>query len=190
MQKSISIVVSGIRLQFVSLFVLCILLAEAHASGTVFGSTDSMLCYEESQRSAGADSLLPCNKAIDSGQLNRRDLAATYSNRGVIHSKLGFQDRALKDHEKAVEMLPDMSAAYINRGNAYYRLGQYDEALKDYEKAISLQAGPVVMAYYNSGLTYLKISNPGEARKFFRKALELSPENTMIQSKLELTPGN
>lgn len=155
------------------------------ASESVFGATDAVKCYELSQFSASENGLSYCNSAILKGSLSKRDLAATYSNRGLIYSRLSQHESALKDHNRAIELRPELAPAYINRGNALYRLNSFEDAMQDYEKAISIGWGPIHLAHYNKGLIYLKSKNKTKARAAFRKALEISPDSKMIRSRLE-----
>lgn len=167
------------------LLFLSVAVNPAIASSTVLGSTDAMMCYEQSKASVSIDSLVHCNNALLKGRLSKHDLAATYSNRGLIYSKLSKFEKALKDHNKAIELRPELAPAYVNRGNTFYRLKSFEDAIEDYEKAIVLGGGPVHIALYNKGMVYLKIRNKREAEAAFRKALEIYPESKMIRSRLE-----
>lgn len=174
-----------VRLFYIPLISLFSALS-SEASETVLGSTEAMECYQGSQLSVGSSNLIPCNQAILKGGMSKRDLAATYSNRGLIFSKLGALQKALDDHNKAIHLRPQLAETYINRGNTYYRLSQFDEALNDYNKALELGTGKAQFALYNTGLVYLKLRNFQLARKSLEKALELAPESGMIRSKLSL----
>ena len=169
----------------IAFLVLTAIHGPAWSTGTVFGATNAMACYEASQETASSSGLEPCNKAILQGDLNRRDLAATYSNRGVILSKMGKYENALEDHHKAVALRDDLPEIYINRGNAYYRMQQYEEALADYERAIPLNGGSGYLAHYNRGLVLIKLRDISGARTALEKALEMMPGNQMIQSRLD-----
>ncbi|MBD3648055.1 MAG: hypothetical protein HUJ31_11535, partial [Pseudomonadales bacterium] len=91
-------------------------------TSTVLGSTDARRCYQESQLVLSSSGLPWCNAAIKSGELTRRDLAATYSNRGLIYAGIGELELALRDQMKAIELQPAMAQAYINRGNVYHHM--------------------------------------------------------------------
>lgn len=126
-----------------------------------------------------------CDEAISKGDLSRRDLAATYSNRGLIYAGNGEMKRALADHNKAIEILPTLSQAYINRGNVYHHMSRYEDALADYRRAIDLATGPRHVPHYNAGLTLLKMKRTDEALAAFKTALEFQPDSHRIQSKIE-----
>lgn len=156
------------------------------ASSTVFGSTDAVKCYEDSRSVPSIESIITCNNAIMNGNLSKRDLAATYTNRGLIYAKNRRFDKALDDHNKAIQLKPDLMEVYINRGNAYYRMSEYDKAMKNYEKAVALGEGPTQIAHYNMGMIFLKYKDKPSARKAFLKALEIVPESSTIRERLDL----
>ena len=156
----------------------------ASAAQTLLGENDAMLCFHESQLELGSR-LSTCTSAIRMGELTKRDLAATYSNRGIIYAKRGEYEKALADHNEAIALQPEMAQALINRGNAYYHLRQYQQALDDYTQSIDLKGGPEYLPYYNSGLTLLKMKQDAEAVIAFEKALALSPDSSIVLKKLE-----
>jgi tetratricopeptide (TPR) repeat protein len=155
------------------------------ATNTVLGTTEAMRCYQESQLVLNMQGVRSCDKAIEEGNLTRRDLAATYSNRGLIYAGNGELERALKDHNKAIEILPTLGQAYINRGNVYHHMRRYEEALADYKKAIALETAPRHIPWYNTGLTLLKMKRYDEALAAFHKALEYAPDSKTIKDKVE-----
>src|SRR5690606_28474710 len=63
---------------------------------TVFGDPGGEACYRAASFGDSARSALEaCDSAIESGKLRRRDLSATYVNRGIIHADRGELDAAL-----------------------------------------------------------------------------------------------
>ena len=50
-----------------------------------------------------------CTNAIRQDDLVIRDLAATYTNRGIIHAANGKLEAALEDHNQALLLAPDVS---------------------------------------------------------------------------------
>lgn len=78
---------------------------------------------------------------------NRADVAA-YTGRGIAWRALGQYQRAMDDHNQALEVDPRWAAAYANRGNAYAHLGRHDLALADYDQAIRLD--PELLAAHNN----------------------------------------
>ncbi len=155
------------------------------ASSTTLGSTDAQRCFDESRLPLSDYGLTYCDTAIKKGDLTRRDLAATLSNRGIILARNGRYTEALMDHERAIATLPDMAELYINRGNAHYHTLDYASALADYQKAADLGASPLHTPWYNMGLTYMRLQQTDEAKQAFERALESSPGSEKIRSQLE-----
>ena len=159
------------------------------AASTVLGSTDSLRCFEESRLVLGQQGLAFCDRAIEKGSLTRRDLGATYSNRGIIHANNGKFSLALSDHNRAISLLPEMGQAYINRGNTHFQMRDFKSAISDYEKAVELEAEPRHIPYYNMALTLLQLKRIGEARAALEKSLAYSPGSTKIKRQLEDLEG-
>ncbi|MCB1693445.1 MAG: tetratricopeptide repeat protein [Pseudomonadales bacterium] len=171
-------VLAGVAL----LFVMPMLNA---ASSTTLGSDDATRCYQESRLVVSEAGLEFCNRAIVRGELTRRDLAATYSNRGIINANLGRFTDALADHNKAISLAPDLAEAYINRGNTYYQTRDFDLAVADYDKAAAMEAEPRHVPYYNKALTLIKMKRLDEAKAAFKEALVFLPDSRKIKSQLE-----
>ncbi len=174
----------------IRVLILALLAPHATAStSSVLGSTDAQRCFQESQVVVSMQGIRYCDNAIKEGELTRRDLAATYSNRGLIYAGNGELEQALADQNRAIEILPTMPQAYINRGNVYHHMKRYEDALADYRRAIALESGPRHVPYYNSGLTLLKMKRMDEAMTAFQKALEFSPGSRTIRDKIDSWSG-
>jgi tetratricopeptide (TPR) repeat protein len=52
--------------------------------------------------------------------------------------KLGEDEEAIKNHQKAIELDPDYAPHHFNYANTLYDLKRFDEALESYKKAYSL----------------------------------------------------
>lgn len=75
-----------------------------------------------------------------------------YSSRGAVYSKIGDNQKALDDLNKAIEFNPSRPEAYLNRGNLHAKLGElqkakeahegatilYQKAIADYQQAANL----------------------------------------------------
>eukprot|EP00438_Fugacium_kawagutii_P002814 Skav214100 [mRNA] locus=scaffold1185:192958:203195:- [translate_table: standard] len=54
-------------------------------------------------------------------------------NRGNSLARQGKLDEALKDYDRAIELVPNAADPHLNRGAVYESLGRLEEALKDYD---------------------------------------------------------
>lgn len=171
----------------IGLVASCTLLTAAQslaAATTTMGSTDARRCFDESRLPLSEQGIVYCDRAINAKQLTRRDLAATYSNRGIIYANNGKYQAAIKDHDHAIELTPTLAEAYINRGNVYYHTHDYDRALADYSQAADLGASPSHVPYYNRALTLIKMKRKDEARASLEQALERSPDSKKIKKQM------
>jgi tetratricopeptide (TPR) repeat protein len=152
---------------------------------TIFGSSSAEACYQMSLLEARVANISPCDDAIKSGVLTRIDLAATYSNRGIILANSGQLDRAIADHDIAVQLDPQSPRAYNNRANALFRAHRYAEALASYNRAIELSAGAFAVAYYNRSFVHLALAQKDQARKDLEHAAALAPDVQAYQDALK-----
>jgi tetratricopeptide (TPR) repeat protein len=105
------------------------------------------------------------------------EFAIAYDGRGTAYAKLNQHERAIDDHNKAIELNPSFAVAYYNRGNAYAKLNQYERAIQDYDKAIELNPN-FTDAYVNRGNTYAELNQREGAIRDFNKAIDLKPNFT------------
>jgi tetratricopeptide (TPR) repeat protein len=99
--------------------------------------------------------------------------------------KNGKFEKALKDHNKAVEIKPDLPQVHINRGNLLYHTHDYEEALVDYDKALENAKGLGAVTLYNKALVLLRMRRISEAKAALEKALEINPQSNRVISKLK-----
>jgi tetratricopeptide (TPR) repeat protein len=147
-----------------------------HAAQTIFGSSTAMECYQMATFGPRLNDRDPCDDAISTGGLTRADLAATYSNRGIILASGGEYDRAISDHDTAIRLDPQSARAYVNRANTLFRAGRYAEALADYDRAVELSAGGFALAYYNRSFVHRALDQKDAARKDLEQAAALAPD--------------
>jgi tetratricopeptide (TPR) repeat protein len=170
------------------LLIACTLSGIASAAAqTIFGSSTAEACYQVAVMDSRLTDVGPCDDAIKTGDLTRVDLAATYSNRGIILANSGQLERATADHNIAVQLDPLSARAYINRANTLFRARRYAEALADYDRAIELSAGAFAVAYYNRSFVHLALAHKDQARKDLEQAAALAPGVQTYQDALKST---
>ncbi|MFC1634369.1 tetratricopeptide repeat protein [Planctomycetota bacterium] len=110
--------------------------------------------------------------------LDRKGLiAAIADSRGNVYASEGEYDRAILEHNKAIENDPGEATAYFNRGNSYVNKGEYDRAILDYTKAIEIDPR-FAEPYYNRGKTYENKGEYDRAILDYTKAIEINPKYT------------
>lgn len=76
--------------------------------------------------------------AIDSGTLTREELADVHYWRGESYYYLRNYERAIRDYDEVLRILPNDALAYGARGHANYVQGRFDDAIEDYRRAFEL----------------------------------------------------
>jgi len=169
---------------------LCVTEVGAQNSSTVIGGGSlARECFDLSQhaamsRSASRMDVAVCDKAVFQGSLNKSELAATFSNRGVIHMAMEELKEAYRDYNRAIEIDPLLGEAYINRGNLWFAVQKFEEAVKDYDKALELGAAKSFVALLNRGLAHENLGGFLQAKKDYTAALNIKPEWTLATDKL------
>lgn len=151
----------------------------ALASETVLLNTSPALeCYRAAADGGTPFDIDACTLAIERQMLTPEDLAATYSNRGILLARSGDIAAALKDHDRALTIAPDMTSIYINRSNALVAAKRYRAAMQDLESAIAKADALLPVAYYNRALMFNTLGDRQAARADAERAAELAPETT------------
>ncbi|MBU0489594.1 MAG: tetratricopeptide repeat protein [Bacteroidetes bacterium] len=95
-----------------------------------------------------------------------------YFVRGNSFYDMKKYDAALRDFDKALQIMPDYAVEYNNRGNARHFLNDNDGAVNDYCKAIELDSA-YGEAYANRGISLSSLTRFDEAITDFNKAILL-----------------
>ena len=157
---------------------------EAQAAQSNIGTSAAQTCYQAATYGPSVADLATCTRAIEEEDMTRMNLAATYSNRGILWSARGRYDRALEDQNTSIGLNPDSARAYINRANVQFRMKQYDAALADYDKAVSLLEDKFPVVYYNRSLANAAAGKRAAAIADMEHALKLAPGSTEYQDAL------
>lgn len=151
-----------------------------HGASTVLGTPGAQLCYEAAltPEFASLSDLETCTKAIREDGLSLKDLAATYSNRGLLLSARGHHEDALADHEKALRLIPELTRVRLNRANVLVRMKRYPDALEAYEALLEDAGNIDHMVYFNRAMLYMNLDDRFAAREDLLRALELAPDRS------------
>jgi tetratricopeptide (TPR) repeat protein len=98
-------------------------------------------------------------------------------NLGVILSRNGDLDGAIKHYRTALNFKPDYVEAYYNLGNALARKEDAEAAIYNYRKALQFNHS-FFKAYYNIARIMSNLGKTGESIRNYQKALNLNSEMT------------
>ena len=181
------------RLTLPLLFPILMLLpahSQAQSMSIIGGSSYARNCYMAAtlaiqMNASSREDLQECNRAIAHGRLQRKDLLATYVNRGIVHGAMEHFQKALKDYRTALDMDPQTGEVYVNVGNIYLLGKKYELAIQQYTTAIELTLKQDHIAHFNRAMAYENNLDFHNAAADYRKTIELSPAWLLPQLRLE-----
>lgn len=109
--------------------------------------------------------------------------ALIYTNLGKIQERLGRNQEALANYDKALEIFPSTTIFLRSRADLYLRIGMYQSAISDYEKIIYKQelnrskSDSAINALL--GYAYTRLMKYDKAKKYIKKALAVESDNYM-----------
>ena len=158
----------------------------ARASELTLGSSLGYGCYEKVKFGyTDLDALQLCNRALSEAHLGRKDLAATYVNRGIIRAARGDLEGAIHDYDTALKMKPDMGEALANKGAAYLRANNFRQAISVLNKALDYTLTQPSHVYYNRAIAYESLGEHEKAYRDFQQAAKLQPDWSWPQRELQ-----
>jgi len=120
-----------------------------------------------------ATSIAPLDTYIASDEPKPEYRADAYNLRGWARQKLGKNEIAIQDFNRAIELFP-RAYFYKNRGTSYANLNLLDLAVADATKAIQLDP-KLASGYFSRGYAYMQQKNNPSAIADFTKVIELDP---------------
>ncbi len=120
-------------------------------------------CFVHAKTGRAFDGIGACDLAIKREALSRKDLAATYDNRGVMLDQLGHVERAAADFNKAIEIQPDLGDPYVNLGAMLIKKKEYAAALDQINKGMDLGMSFPHLGYYNRAISEQMLGRYKEA---------------------------
>jgi tetratricopeptide (TPR) repeat protein len=148
----------------------------ASAAVTVMGDTAAQQCSDAAfHEHADPASMELCTRALGEGMLDRRDLAGTYINRGVMWMVRHDYKSARSDFQSAIEIDPALGEAWVNRGAIAIIDRQFQAGIDDISKGLTLGTEEPAKAYYNRGVAYEGMDDEKSAYLDYQQALVLKP---------------
>ena len=142
-------------------------------------------CFVHAKIGKAFDGIGACDLAIKREALSRKDLAATYDNRGVMLDQLGHIERAAADFNMAIKIQPDLGDPYVNLGVMLIKERKYQEALTQINKGLELGMGFPHLGYYNRAVAEQMLGQYKEAYYDYKKSVELEPSFAAAEERLK-----
>ncbi len=111
------------------------------------------------------------------------DSPPAHNNLGIVYSKQGRFDEAIKEYITAIKLNPDSPEPHNDLGNIYSKLDRFDEAVKEYTIALKLKPNHAE-AHNNIGNAYAIQGKLDEAIKEYLIVLKLTPEDAETHNNL------
>jgi tetratricopeptide (TPR) repeat protein len=148
----------------------------AAAAITVMGDNNAQLCSKAAFAEQGSpDAIRLCTEAISEGMLDRRDLAGTYINRGVLFMVRLDYKAARSDFDQAISIDPAIGEGWVNRGAINIIDRRYKDGVSDISKGLDLGTNEPAKAYYNRGVAYEGMDDEASAYQDYQEATVLQP---------------
>jgi tetratricopeptide (TPR) repeat protein len=153
-----------------------VLAGPAAAAVTVLGDNDAELCSKAAfAEQVSPDAIRECSEALTDGTLDRRDLAGTYINRGVLYMVRLDYKSARSDFEQAIAIDPSIGEGWVNRGAINIIDRRYKEGVSDISRGLDLGTNEPAKAYYNRAVAYEGLDDEKSAYIDYQEALVLEP---------------
>ncbi len=120
----------------------------------------------------------------------RRKASLQLTKEGVEDSKRGFQMRAMKKYEKAIDIDPTNPYPYYHYGVARLNAKNYQQSIRLMEEAKHKFSGNykwLSRIYTFQGLSYKGMGEADRAKQCFKKAVDLDEKNVRAWEALEKT---
>jgi len=159
--------------------------AVANASTLVIGGGLAKECSEAAlDGRADKASVLTCTTALETENLNFRDRARTFVNRGVLQMRQRDFTRARADFDTASKLDPNLGEAWVNRGAAYVGEKRYREGVDQIDRGLALGVKDPERAWFNRGLANEGLGDLNAAYRDYSRAAALNPDWTAPKTEL------
>jgi tetratricopeptide (TPR) repeat protein len=150
----------------------------AVAQSLVIGNGDGNICYMKVKIGdpGRASTIRLCKKALTSGEMSQKDMAATHVNLGILHMRAKDYAGARAAYDKALRISPNLAEAYINLSANLIYMGDFNGALDAVNESINLDTDKMPEALYNRSVAYDNLRRDNEAYADLKRALALRPD--------------
>jgi tetratricopeptide (TPR) repeat protein len=157
----------------------------ASAAVTVLGGGLANSCYQSAEFGGDpAQAVHSCSLALEQETLTVADRAATFINRGILRSRMGDMNGALRDYDTGLGIDGVHGEGYVDRGATYIAMQRYQDAMTDINKGIEMGAKKPHIAYYDRAIADEALGDVRGAYLDYKKAVELEPDFTLANEQL------
>ena len=150
--------------------------SSAGASTLIIGGGAAKDCSTAAiEGRADHNSVVTCTMALETENLNFRDRARTYVNRGVLQLRQRDYPNARADFDAAAKIDPDLGEAWVNRGATYVGEERYSEGREQIDKGLALGVKDPEKAWFNRAMANEGLGDLTAAYRDYSKAAELNP---------------
>jgi len=93
-----------------------------------------------------------------------------------LRNDSGFNEKAIENYTKYLEIHPENADARVDMGVCYYKLQRFDEARETMEKALEYEPKHQI-AHLNLGIVNLAAGNLEKSREWLQKAVDINPNS-------------
>lgn len=148
----------------------------AHAQVYVIDTPSATHCSTSANGPLRDDrAIATCSDAIARDGLVGRNLAGTYTNRGVLKLRAGATDAAMMDFDTALFMDEGLGEAWIDRAAGLLQQMRYQEAIGSADRGLPLTRRGSEMAYYIRAIAQESMRDDAGAYRDFVSASRLAP---------------
>ena len=121
-------------------------------------------------------------KKIQQGlQLDKNLMVDANYNFGIVYSKLGDPEKAIKHYKEAIKVNPKSALPNLNLGMIYSNQKNYQEAIQPLRTAIRVSPKMAREANFKLGVALMKLKRYQEAMKPLREAVQITPNNEKVR---------
>jgi tetratricopeptide (TPR) repeat protein len=151
----------------------------AVAAVTVIGSSSARMCFDaaDSHLTPSQTNLDNCDEALQQGNMSKYDTVATYVNRGILRLRIGHEDAAMADFDRALAEDPNQAEAYLNKGMVLLRRDDaWQDAMALFDTALAKKTRRPALAYYGRAVANELGGRVKEAYFDYREASRIEPK--------------
>ena len=119
--------------------------------------------------------LADCDLALRADELQGRNLAGTYTNRGVLRLRAGQADAAMSDFDMALAIDNRLGEAWVDRAMGLIQMSRFQEAVGDADRGLPLVRRDQAKGYYVRAIAREGLRDDQGAYRDYSAAARMAP---------------